>query len=302
MEQSEFEEQVLSLHGMVRGVVHEVLRYNTRFPELRADELESAGWLGALRAVRAYDPELGTSLRNYARSRIHGEILDEIRRLTGVRRDPTVRHFPYSCATCNEEVILNEAEDLWLHLEPHEHDHRAVGMQAETQVRRLRPSTVSIESILRDEENLDFQIPDTVDWLAPVEARIVLQRVLPQLTPRHRQALTDRFLRGHSLAQMGREYGVTESRICQIMRGALEEASDVMQGRATSRNKRGPVAERVRPPEHAVYEPPPPTAEQAKCPVGHVLARDNLVVRADKVGRRRTECMQCQRERTFSRR
>ena len=49
------------------------------------DDLNSAGLVGLLNAVRNFDPEGGSSFESYARVRIRGAVLDELRRLDWVR-------------------------------------------------------------------------------------------------------------------------------------------------------------------------------------------------------------------------
>ena len=50
------------------------------------DELYSAGLVGLLNAVRQYKPDLGASFETYARQRIRGAVLDELRRMDWVPR------------------------------------------------------------------------------------------------------------------------------------------------------------------------------------------------------------------------
>jgi RNA polymerase sigma factor for flagellar operon FliA len=50
------------------------------------DDLRSAGLVGLLQAMRNYDPTCGTSFETYARVRIRGAMLDELRRMDWVPR------------------------------------------------------------------------------------------------------------------------------------------------------------------------------------------------------------------------
>jgi RNA polymerase sigma factor FliA len=51
-----------------------------------SDDLHSAGLIGLLQALRNYDPSSGTSFEGYARRRIRGAMLDELRRMDWVPR------------------------------------------------------------------------------------------------------------------------------------------------------------------------------------------------------------------------
>ena len=55
-------------------------------PHVDGEELYSAGLTGLLKAVRNYNPSAGTSFETYARLRIRGAILDELRRMDWVPR------------------------------------------------------------------------------------------------------------------------------------------------------------------------------------------------------------------------
>ena len=50
------------------------------------DDLHSAGLVGLLQSLRNYDPASGTSFEGYARLRIRGAMLDELRRMDWVPR------------------------------------------------------------------------------------------------------------------------------------------------------------------------------------------------------------------------
>src|SRR5271169_1954153 len=53
---------------------------------VNSDDLYSAGLVGLLHAVRRFDQNCGCSFDHYARMRIRGAILDELRRLDWVPR------------------------------------------------------------------------------------------------------------------------------------------------------------------------------------------------------------------------
>src|SRR6266487_3285063 len=55
-------------------------------PHVDGEDLYSAGLGGLLSAVRQYDPTAGTAFETYARLRIRGSILDELRRMDWVPR------------------------------------------------------------------------------------------------------------------------------------------------------------------------------------------------------------------------
>src|ERR1700759_231179 len=74
-------QQYLPLVGAILG------RLAMTLPEhVDQDDLRSAGLLGLLQALRNYDPASGNSFETYARVRIRGAMLDELRRMDWVPR------------------------------------------------------------------------------------------------------------------------------------------------------------------------------------------------------------------------
>jgi len=62
-------------------------RLSMTLPEhVSHDDLHSAGLIGLLQALRNYDPTCGTSFETYARVRVRGAMLDELRRMDWVPR------------------------------------------------------------------------------------------------------------------------------------------------------------------------------------------------------------------------
>src|SRR5882762_8136600 len=60
-------------------------------PHVDGEDLYSAGRGGLLNAVRQYDPTAGTAFETYARLRIRGSVLDELRRMDWVPRSVHVK-------------------------------------------------------------------------------------------------------------------------------------------------------------------------------------------------------------------
>src|SRR5579862_2323941 len=74
-------QQYLPLVGSILG------RLAMTLPEhVDHDDLQSAGLIGLLQALRNYDPGSGNTFETYARVRIRGAMLDELRRMDWVPR------------------------------------------------------------------------------------------------------------------------------------------------------------------------------------------------------------------------
>ena len=216
--------KILSLTGTVEGIATEIVRTRGGQSPTR-DELVSAGWLGAIKAVDRYDPSAGASLNTYARHVIYGEMLDEVRRHTGGRRDRRPDDAPtFICAVC-ERPLAPEGEQL-VHAVGGEEDHPAMPTLWQPRFKRSKPETVSLSGFVHD-------LPAEANPYRRVETMDVLRRMLPQLPPQLREILIEHFLKGRSTAEIARRRSVSESRISHLIRDALNEAQAVLRGRST---------------------------------------------------------------------
>jgi RNA polymerase sigma factor for flagellar operon FliA len=72
---------VLQHMGLVRHVARQILRASSQYLDVR--DFESAGVIGLISAIERFDPDRGVPFEAYARIRIRGEILEEVRRNDG---------------------------------------------------------------------------------------------------------------------------------------------------------------------------------------------------------------------------
>lgn len=215
--EGERDQQILSLTRTVYALATEVINKRGR-PNPTHAELVSAGWIGAMIAVDRYDPEHsnGANLQTFARDRIYGEMLDEVRRLTGVRRAQRQPSDPeFQCAICQRALSPTGAhcEDLGYE------DHPVVATPWHPPYNRTRLDTVSISLLPQDPP-----APKAADELSRIETMDVLRRCLPTLKPRQREALVEHFLNEQPLVVIAERWGVTESRVSQVMRTGLNDA------------------------------------------------------------------------------
>ena len=73
------EELILKCLPMVKSLAQRFSTYTS--PCYDTDDLISMGIIGLLDALEKYDPDMGASFKTYAKYRIRGRILDEIRDL-----------------------------------------------------------------------------------------------------------------------------------------------------------------------------------------------------------------------------
>ena len=211
------------------------------------DDLHSAGLVGLLQALRNYDPASGCSFESYARVRIRGAMLDELRRMDWVPR------------TIHEKArkiqeVLSELEQRLGRTPAEDEMARALKMTAgeyRELLDEIRPAaficldaTCSSEGV--EAGNLYDVVADPAEN-SPVEEvsrrelkRVILDR-LRQLPEMQRKVLALYYGEDLHLREIAEAFGLTESRICQIhaqailsIRAYLQRYEAGMAGTATS--------------------------------------------------------------------
>ncbi len=190
-------------------------------------DLNSAGLIGLLQAVRNYDPACGNSFESYARLRIRGAMLDELRRMDWVPRTvhEKARKLQHTMAELEQRLGRT----------PSDHEVAAELHLSHTQYGELldeiRPATfVCLDSICATESGEMSSVSDVVAGPAeegPVEQTsrnelkgIILNR-LKELPDNQRKVLALYYGEDLHLREIAEVMGLTESRICQIHSQAI---------------------------------------------------------------------------------
>ena len=183
-------EQVSEAYAAGMRVARGYLRRN---PQVRhqGDDIISDALLGVTKGLRDHNPALG-SLAGYCAYRASYQILDGFRERGPVPREAWARGMRVE--------DLPEERQRPISLE----DLRGIGKHGD-----------SLVVSLRDEHGEDAY--------AQVDARLILARLLRLLPPKLRDVLQAHDLEGETLRDIGARYGVTDTRICQIRRQALDE-------------------------------------------------------------------------------
>jgi RNA polymerase sigma factor for flagellar operon FliA len=191
------------------------------------DDLQSAGLVGLLQAVRNYDPSSGNSFETYARVRIRGAMLDELRRMDWVPR--TVHEKARKI-----QQTMGELEQK-LGRSPSEAEvAKALGLSVNDYTKLLdevRPAAfVCLDATTTSENgdtgNLYEVVADTTEE-GPAEHAsrhelkdVVLAR-LKELPEIQRKVLALYYGEDLHLREIAEVFGLTESRICQIHSQAI---------------------------------------------------------------------------------
>ncbi len=212
---------ILTYAPLAKQVAYRKLREAPNSVEV--EDLISAGLEALHHAIERWDPRKGATLEQYAWTRIHGAVLDELRRLDWAPR--SVRRWQRDIDRVSDEFTL-------LHCRPPQPTEVAAalgrgpgelarrrGELARCAVASLNVLTVGedgapherIETIV-DEDSL----ADPLEALAAADARDCLVAAVAELPARERELARLLYARRMTLAQAGRVLGVSESRVCQL--------------------------------------------------------------------------------------
>lgn len=212
---------VLMFAPLVRFIVYNKIRELPARCEV--DDFISCGLEALINAVDRYDPEKGATLEQYAWTRIHGAVLDELRRADWAPR--SLRRW---------DRDLNRARQEFQHLygRPASEQELSDALGVSVKELRVRQGEIarahvgSLNTLVlgeddRSVERIDILVSDDRDTdpesaAMRHEAAERLKAAVQRLSPRDRKIIMLLYVHGLTLREIGSIIGVTESRICQI--------------------------------------------------------------------------------------
>lgn len=184
-----------------------------------ADELRSAAWTGLLDAISRFDAKRGIPFEAFASHRVNGAILDEVRVWDSLTR-PTRRR-----ARDLERVRVRLTRKL--NREPQDEElARAAGEDLETfhkrAAREQSQTVVHLEDLSKDgtQTELSGREDSALEALCGLEQRENLSAAIALLPERLRTIISLYYQEELSYREIGERLGVTESRVCQLLKGA----------------------------------------------------------------------------------
>lgn len=202
-----------------------------------ARDLYSAGTFGLINAVDRYDPSLGVPFESYARTRIRGSIIDELRAVDWVPRSvrTLARQVEQAMAQAQGELQRTPTDEevadrAGISLDELHQLYAKVGMAhvaALDEVMRARP--LAAEGELTDSA-LDPEQAAEHAW----EQR-ELREAIAELPHRDQQLLGLYYVEGFTMAEVGEVLGVTESRVSQLHTRAMLRLRALLSHRQVSR-------------------------------------------------------------------
>jgi len=191
------------------------------------DDLYSVGLIGLLQALRNYNPACGTSFETYARVRVRGAMLDELRRMDWVPRTIHEKARQLKKVMGELEQQLGEA--------PTEAQMATAMKMTPTEYEELldevRPAAfVCLDAVSSSEDGdsgplyeviADLTGESPVDKVSNNELKQVIFERLKELPEMQRKVLALYYVEDMHLREIAEVFGLTESRICQIHAQAI---------------------------------------------------------------------------------
>lgn len=189
------------------------------------DDLYSAGLVGLLQAVRNYDPTCGASFETYARVRVRGAMLDELRKMDWVPR------------TVHEKAkkiqgVMAELEQTLGRSPTEAQMAKALDISVSEYgklLTEIRPAAfICLDTVSSEDDTGDlYEVvansadENPLEQISQRELKQVILERLKELPDMQRKVLALYYGEDMHLREIAEAVGLTESRICQIHAQAI---------------------------------------------------------------------------------
>ena len=192
------------------------------------DDIVQVGYLGLIKAIERFDPDLGYEFTTFATLTVAGEIKRHF------RDKGTAIRFPRRLQELHQQVVrVNEMMKNELGREPavaELADRLGVTPEDVTEAMEIGPAymPLSLDQTIgssngEDGRTVAEQIGDADPELDRVEMRDLLNRAMVHLTPRERSIMAMRFYEQMSQSEIARRLGISQMHVSRLQRAALEQ-------------------------------------------------------------------------------
>ena len=189
------------------------------------DDLYSAGLVGLLQALRNYDPTSNASFETYARTRVRGAMLDDLRKMDWVPR--TVHEKARKIQT-----VMAQLEQKLGRAPTEAQMAKALSLSLSEYgklLTEIRPATfICLDTVSSEDEASDLHdvVANLTDEgpfekISQRELKLVILERLKELPAMQRKVLALYYAEDLHLREIAEVVGLTESRICQIHTQAI---------------------------------------------------------------------------------
>ena len=192
------------------------------------DDIVQVGYLGLIKAIERFDPDLGYEFTTFATLTVAGEIKRYF------RDKGTAIRFPRRLQELHQSVVrVNEQMKGELNREPtvaELAERLGVSPDDVTEAMEMGPAYVPISldqpvssSDGQDNRAVAEQLGGPDVELERVEMRDVLDRAMEHLTPRERAIMAMRFYEQMSQSEIAKRLGISQMHVSRLQRAALEQ-------------------------------------------------------------------------------
>jgi RNA polymerase sigma factor FliA len=212
---------VLTFAPMVKYIVYRKVREMPARCDV--DDFISCGLEALIRSIDRYDPDKGATLEQFAWTRIHGAVLDELRRHDWAPR--SLRRWDRELSTARDQFV-----GLYGRRPTREELASAMGVTTGELLRRqdelARAQVGSLNAVVHSDDDAAIERIDTLPaddrHSDPESAAMTLaakerfRKAFDCLAPRERKIAVLLYVYNLTLREIGEILGVTESRVCQL--------------------------------------------------------------------------------------
>jgi RNA polymerase sigma-B factor len=192
------------------------------------DDIVQVGYLGLIKAIERFDPDLGFEFTTFATLTVAGEIKRHF------RDKGTAIRFPRRLQELHQSVVrVNEQMKNELGREPTVSElAERLGVTPDdvTEAMEIGPAYVPLsldQPIASGDGESSRSVSEQIGGADPeldrVEMRDVLDRAMEHLTPRERSIMAMRFYEQMSQSEIARRLGISQMHVSRLQRAALEQ-------------------------------------------------------------------------------